>query len=220
MFAKRALSLEEQRRIVATAAALADVHARRDAAVMSALLASGCRVTEFALTNVADAVFAVKHRRLVIPKERRKGKSRDHVVLCTVALAEALQQLLDIHEEMLPNVADRSGLPLVVNRYGDRLSVRSFQKRVAYWAEKAGIARNVSPHWFRHSLGFNIMRTSQAADPRGVVKAHFGHADIRTSGEYTQPTEGEVLAALETATPAANIRKRDAAKAYRATVAA
>lgn len=217
-FAKRALSPEEQRRIVAAADGQRDLFARRDAAWMKALLASGCRVTEFSLITVADAEAAIQIRRLVIPAEHRKGGTRAHVVLVTAALMEALQDLLAVHREMSPG--GQGSAPLVINKYGHRLSVRSFQKRVAYWAERAGIPRSVSPHWFRHSLAFNIMRRSEAQDPRQVVKAHFGHVDIRTSGEYTQPTEAEVLAALEKATPRANIRKRDAVRAYRARVVA
>lgn len=219
MFEKH-LPENEVRALISAAHNTNDMLAQRDAAMMRALLHSGCRITEFHLIDVKDAVFALNSRRLIIPKEHRKGGKRDHVVLVTAALESALQDLLKIREQITGSKTVDCGAfeALVVNRYCNRLSVRSFQLRVQFWACEAGLNKKVSPHWFRHTRGFNIMRKSNSTDPRGVVQQALGHASIATTGIYTQATEDEVRAALET-TDAGHqgIRtKRDAMTAWRA----
>lgn len=212
----------EQRRLIAAAAALHAPYARRDAAWMAALLSSGCRIEEFSLITVGAAVTAIATRRLVIPKEHRKGQRRDHVVLATAALAEALQDLLAIRATLtgIDTVALDPADALVVNRYGTRLSVRSYQKRIKHWAVVAGLSAAVSPHWLRHCRGYNIMRKSGAVDPRGVAQAALGHVSIASTGIYTQLAEHEVRAALERTDARPAARKRDAVRDYRAQVAA
>lgn len=211
----------DQRRLIAAAATTHDPYAQRDAAWMSAMLTSGCRVQEFSLISIGAAVMALNSRRLVLPKETRKGKARDHVVLVTAALADAIKNLLRIRET-LTGIVTASCDPadaLVVNRYGARLSVRSFEKRIKYWAIKAGITANVTPHWLRHCRGYNIMRKSGAVDPRSVAQNALGHVSIASTGIYTDVAEHEVRAALERTDARAPARKRDAVKAFRAQVA-
>lgn len=212
----------DQRRLIAAARTTHDPYAQRDAAWMSAMLTSGCRVEEFSLISIGAAVMAINTRRLVLPKETRKGGKRDHVVLVTTALEADLKNLLRIRETLTGH-ATASLDPadaLIVNRYGARLSVRSFQKRIKYWAIKAGLTANVTPHWLRHCRGYNVMRKSGAADPRGIAQAALGHVSIASTGIYTQVAEHEVLQALERTDARAPSRKRDAVKAFRMQVAA
>lgn len=206
----------DQRRLIAAAATLHDPYAQRDAAWMRALLYSGCRIGEFSKVTIHAALHAINSRRLVLPAADRKGGKRDHAPLATDALLESIRDLLRLRQ-VITGVATASldgAAPLVVNRYGARLSVRSFQKRIKYWAGKAGLNGGISPHWLRHSRAHNIMRKSGAQDPRGIVQRELGHVSIASTTIYTQPAEHEVRAALEQTDARAPARKRDAIRAF------
>lgn len=214
----RYLPEEQQRSLIAAAAQTHDPYAQRDAAWMRALLYSGCRITEFSLIDMRAAHYVLRARRLVIPAENRKGGARDHVILATVALVEAVGDLLRIREIITGRRNDTLDptAPLIVNRYGERLSVRSYQKRVQHWTTVAGLTVSVSPHWLRHTRAHNIMRRSNAQDPRAIVQSQLGHASISSTGIYTQVAEHEARGALEAVDSRPVARKRDAIRAFRA----
>ena len=71
---------------------------------------------------------------------------------------------------------------LFVSNRGQRLSPRSVQARVDYWAKRQGIDANVFPHLFRHSFATHILESSH--DLRGVQEL-LGHANISTTQVYT-----------------------------------
>lgn len=173
-----------------------DVLAARDYAWVRALRHSGLRIQEFSRISVGDALDALRFGYLFIPKEHRKGKRKDHSVYITSALRQALQDLLKCRYQMTP--ADcRQTDPLVVSRHGTGMTVRNYELRLADWGRKAGLPPGLSPHWLRHTRAMNIMQESTARDPRGVVQKALGHADIRSSGVYTQTPRAEVEAALD-----------------------
>lgn len=178
--------------------------ARRDDAVTRALIHSGLRINEFSLITVGDALAALRTRYLFIPREHRKGwaagkgerKTRDHEVFMTAPLREAIEDLLKVRAEMTGAGRTTEEAPLVISRAGERLTVRSYQLRMKKWGAMADLPPRFSPHWLRHTRGQNIMRRSEAKDPRGVVQQALGHADIRSSGVYTVCPREEVEAAL------------------------
>jgi len=215
---ERYLPEADQRKLIAAAANTHDPYAQRDAAIMRALLYSGCRVGEFSRISIAAALHAIHSRRLVLPAAHRKGGKRDHAPLATQALVEALKDLLRIRHVITGNAtaAVDPAESLVVNRYGARLSVRSFQLRIKYWGQIAAIGKDVTPHFMRHSRAHNIMRKSNAQDPRGIVQRELGHVSIASTTIYTQPAEHEVRAALERTDARPAARKRDAIRQFRA----
>ncbi|MGE0358635.1 MAG: tyrosine-type recombinase/integrase [Burkholderiales bacterium] len=216
---RRSLSAGEERTLLDTVSRHGAATARRDHAWMRALRFSGCRIGEFSLVSVGAALMALDTRHLFIPREHRKGGRIDHTVLVTAQLREALQDLLEARCEMTGEKAPDRHAPLVVNRYGTKLSVRSYEKRMAYWCRVAGLEVQATPHWFRHTRAMRIMQRSGAADPRGMVQVALGHADIKSSGVYTQPTREDFQAAMEAADGAPAMRKRDARRVYAARMA-
>lgn len=194
---------------------------RRDAALIGALLHSGCRVGEFLLVSVGDTIAALRCGHLLIPREHRKGKGRDHKVLVTQALNKDLRELLAVRAVLVPGdcrEADR----LVATRLGDGMTVRNAQLRIKAFAIAAGLPSDSSPHWARHTRGMNIMASSIARDPRGVAQAALGHADIRSTGIYTQTPRAEIEAVLKDIdTPASGrITRAQLRRAYEGRVAA
>jgi len=84
---------------------------------------------------------------------------------------------------------------LVLTRKSNGLSVRSYQDRMLFWCDAAGI-EPASPHWLRHTRAMRIMRSSKAKDPRGIAKAVLGHSSISSTGVYTGPSKEDISDAL------------------------
>jgi site-specific recombinase XerC len=196
---RRYLTNDEQQRLLKAAAQPSDILARRDAAWLNALLLSGLRITEFSLVTLGDAADALVHKYLFIPKERRKGGKTDHRVFVTVPLRAALKTLIAVRYEMTSEQDSALDGALVISRQHERcapMSVRSFQLRFKHWAALAGLPADASPHWLRHSRAMNIMRNSEANDPRGITKEALGHASIASTGVYTGVLREELEQAL------------------------
>lgn len=188
---ERYLTVAEQQHLLRTAQRVNEPLAQRDYHIMAALLYSGCRIGEFSRLCLGDVWSALKSGYLFLPREYRKGGRRDHRVLLTRPLRLHLVALLNLRGDGLAEDA------LVAGRFGGAMSVRSYQQRIAYWAEQAGLPMRVSPHFFRHSRAMNIMRCSEAADPRGIVQQALGHSSVATTGIYTAPSREQVAQVLE-----------------------
>lgn len=210
----RYLTEQQQQRLLATVKAQASALARRDFFWLRLLRDTGLRIGEFAATNVRDARFAIEAGWLHIPKERRKGrrgKRRDHQVPVTAPVQEALRALLSIRLEM--GGADDDDAPLVLSREGGRMSVRSFEVRMAQWCRAARI-EGASPHWLRHTRAINLIRRSEAKNPLGVVQALLGHSTIASTGIYTRVSKEDLVAAARKVDGAARPRRYQVRKMY------
>lgn len=228
-FMKKYLTEQEQTRLLAHLKSLASPIARRDRAWISLVKNTGMRIGEFSLMTVRDAKFALEGGWIHIPKEHRKGWNRKprkdgtlrkppppHDVPVTNAIDQDLNALLKLQRELGGSgMADE---PLVMSRQGKPLSVRSYQARMEHWSRQCNL--QATPHALRHTCAMNIMRRSTSEDPRGVVQAILGHADIRSSGIYTALNREEVRAAFEESHGPRRLRKRQVGKAYAQQVAA
>lgn len=189
---ERYLTPTELHQLLEAARRVNDPLAQRDYHIMATLALSGMRIGEFSQVTLGDVWQALKTSYLFIPREHRKGGKRDHKVFVTDALRRHLFALASTNGN--PDTTS----PLVPGRFGGPMTVRSYQQRISHWASYAGLPLNVTPHWFRHTRAMNIMRTSEAQDPRGVAMAALGHADIRSTGVYTGPAREDVEQALKT----------------------
>ena len=189
------LTEQEQKKLLATVKQFADEKAERDYHIISALIASGCRIGEFLKITVGDAMAALETGYLYIPAENRKGGKRDHSVYLTTSLRLALTYLIDIRGSY---TADHY---LVAGRTDEMpMSCRNMQLRVKEWAEMAGLGHlKVTPHFFRHTHAMNIIRSSTAKEPLRIVKAALGHRNINTTAIYTAASREEIEAALDEA---------------------
>lgn len=70
-----------------------------------------------------------------------------------------------------------------------RLTPRSIERIVKFYATKAGISKKVTPHVIRHSFATDLLRNG--ADIRSV-QMMLGHANISTTQIYTHVTDAQL----------------------------
>lgn len=201
---KRHLTQDELKLLLNEPKKDSDPLAQRDHHVIGALSKSGLRIQEFSLITLPDVYEALKTNYLFIPKENRKGregKKRDHSVYVTEPLRKHLLALVMMNE------GDDPHAPLVPGRNGDPLSVRSYQARLKYWAIKAGLSKNFSPHWLRHTRAMDILKNSSSKEPLRIIQTALGHTNINTTMVYLKMDQEELETTLNDTDGAASKRK-------------
>ncbi|MBI2099810.1 MAG: tyrosine-type recombinase/integrase [Candidatus Vogelbacteria bacterium] len=156
----------------------AEEKALRDKAILELLFSTGLRVSELCALD-RDTVDLKKDEFSV----RGKGEKIRLVFISTSAkkvLKTYLDKRQDVHEALFVNVS--RGEPA-------RLSPRSIERIIKFWAIKAGITRKVTPHTLRHSFATDLLENG--ADIRSV-QMMLGHANISTTQVYTHITDRQL----------------------------
>ncbi|KKP80198.1 MAG: hypothetical protein A2271_03880 [Candidatus Moranbacteria bacterium RIFOXYA12_FULL_35_19] len=160
----------------------------RDRAIMELLFSAGLRVSE--LTNINRDKLNLKSGELSV---RGKG-NKIRVVFISDTAKKSLEEYLKKREDIDPAlfVRDVKGLAKFKKKNKNtkdddnlRLTPRSIQRIVKYYALKAGIVKDVHPHTLRHSFATDLLMNG--ADIRSV-QAMLGHASINTTQIYTHVT--------------------------------
>ncbi|HHS96675.1 MAG TPA: integrase [Chloroflexi bacterium] len=159
------------------------VRARRDQALFALMLDAGLRVGEVCNLRLSDVVLNDRSGHLVV-RSGKRGKYRE------VPLNRSARQALRAWLEVRPEVEDDH---LLLGRDRRPLQPRSVQRRVAYYARRAGL-EGVTPHVLRHTFAKNLV---DAGRPLTEVAALLGHARLNTTAVYTQPGRGDLHRAVE-----------------------
>ena len=158
------------------------VNARRDEALLSLLLYTGLRVGEVAALRVEDVVLNERSGKVIV----RAGKGRKYR---EVPLHKAARDPLKAYLEV--RSTDR-GDALFLGQRGP-LGVRGIQMRLAALGEAAGV--EVTPHRLRHTFATRLLR--EAGADLVTVAALLGHSSVATTAIYTQPSEADLVEAVE-----------------------
>ena len=146
--------------------------ALRDRAILELLYSSGLRLAELTGLNTGDIDLADSTVSVT-----GKG-NKDRIIPVGRFAKEAITKWLAAR----PALADPDEAAIFVSQRGTRISPRSVQARVDYWAKRQGIDTRVYPHLFRHSFASHLLESSH--DLRGVQEL-LGHANISTTQVYT-----------------------------------
>ena len=155
-----------------------DLKNLRDKAILELLFSTGLRVSELcSLNNDIDLSrdeFSI----------RGKGE-KISVVFLSDAAKESVKRYLEKRQDMDEAMFVQFGKN-ISNAKSLRLSPRSIERIVKYYAIKAGISKKVTPHIVRHSFATDLLQNG--ADLRSV-QALLGHANIATTQIYTHVTD-------------------------------
>ena len=128
---------------------------------------------------------------------RGKG-SKERMVLFGKPTAEALRRYIN---ESRRDLVSKPTQALFLNRYGERLSRRSFEKLVRRYSTEAGTRTRVHPHTLRHTFATHMLEGG--ADLR-VIQELLGHSSPTTTHVYNHVTKQEALSAYLSYHPRAN----------------
>ena len=166
----------------------------RDRAMLEIMYSSGLRLAELTDLNLGDVDIADATARVT-----GKG-NKDRILPVGRQALEALTVWLT--ERVTLAAVDEKAM--FVSQKGTRLSPRSVQARVDYWAKKQGINTKVYPHLFRHSFATHMLESSH--DLRGVQEL-LGHANISTTQVYTHLDFQHLAQIYDKTHPRARIKK-------------
>jgi integrase/recombinase XerC len=144
----------------------------RDRAILEMLYSSGLRLAELTDLDVGDVDLPDQTVRVT-----GKGQ-KDRIIPVGRYARQAVSDWLKVRGAFAPG----DSKALFISKQGTRLSRRSVQSRVSYWARRQGIDTRVYPHLFRHSFATHLLESSH--DLRGVQEL-LGHANISTTQVYT-----------------------------------
>ena len=145
----------------------------RDKAILEVLYGCGLRVSEAVGLKVSCVFLKEGFVRVI-----GKGDKERLVPIGEMAV-EAVEAYLDVR----PEPADtESSDAMFLNRFGRPLSRVSMFTMIKRQALAAGIAKEISPHTFRHTFATHLLENG--ADLR-VVQEMLGHESISTTEIYT-----------------------------------
>lgn len=148
----------------------------RDKAILELLFSTGLRVSELCSLN-RDQINEAKSGEISI---RGKG-GKIRVVFISETAKQAVKNYLskrtDTEEALFVSISN------------SRLTSRSIERIVNFYAIKAGVSRKVTPHTLRHCFATDLL--SAGADLRSV-QSLLGHSSITTTQIYTHITDKQL----------------------------
>ena len=153
----------------------------RDRAMVELLYATGLRVSELVMAEVAQANLEVGYLRVT-----GKGAKQRLVPMGEESRQLLRQYVTEARPQLLKRRASRY---LFVSRRGRPLTRQAFWKLLQRRAQRAGIAQVISPHMLRHSFATHLLEGG--ADLRSV-QVMLGHTDIATTQIYTHIERGRL----------------------------
>lgn len=144
----------------------------RDKAMLELLYATGIRVTELISLKMEDVNLQMNY---LICRDEHKERM---IPFGAQARNAILHYLEKARNEM---VSEQDCNILFVNCSGQAMSRQGFWKLIKYYAKKAGITADITPHTLRHSFAAHLVENG--ADLRSVQEM-LGHSDISTTQIY------------------------------------
>ena len=161
----------------------------RDKAMLELLYATGIRVTELITLKVSDVNMQMG---FIICRDG----SKERVIPFGAAAKKAMTNYLDKARNVM--LFDLQSDILFVNCSGQPMSRQGFWKLIKYYAKKAGIIADITPHTLRHSFAAHLVENG--ADLRSVQEM-LGHSDISTTQVYATLTHNRIREVYSKAHP-------------------
>ncbi len=144
----------------------------RDKAMLELLYATGIRVTELITLTTSQLNMQMNY---IVCNDGVK----DRIIPFGLKARDALLNYLEYSRNVM--ISNPKSDILFVNCSGQSMSRQGFWKLIKYYAEKAGIATDITPHTLRHSFAAHLVENG--ADLKSVQEM-LGHSDISTTQIY------------------------------------
>ena len=186
------LSEEEVEQLLQEPARVDTPEARRDAAMLELLYATGMRVSELVSLNLNDLRLQEGYVRCI-----GKG-NRERMINLHQRAVRTLRSYLRDSRHLLGRARDAQALFL--NHRGERLTRQGFWLLLKGYGRRAKIATPIAPHTLRHSVATHLLRGGM---PLRQVQELLGHASIATTEVYTHLTQDHLREVYDASHPRA-----------------
>ncbi|MBR7070734.1 MAG: tyrosine recombinase [Clostridia bacterium] len=151
-----------------------DYKSIRDKAMLELLYATGITVTELIELEADDI-------NLQIGMLHMQKSRHERIIPIYPAAVRVLQNYMQHVRPIL--ISSERERHLFTNMNGQPLSRQGFWKIIKFYAEKAGIAKDITPHTLRHSFAAHLLENgAQLKD----IKEMLGHSDISSTQIYAR----------------------------------
>ena len=164
----------------------------RDQAILEVIYGTGLRVAEIVRMNINDVDFDEGEIKVL-----GKG-AKERIVLFGSHAQAALHNYIREGRPFL--LAQKKTPALFINRRGGRLTCRSVERMITFYAKEAQLQKRVTPHTLRHSFATHLL--SGGADLR-MVQELLGHVSLSTTQVYTHITKERLKEVYDSAHPRA-----------------
>lgn len=152
----------------------------RDKAMLELLYATGIRVSELISLKVSDVNIQMSY---IVCRDSNK----ERIIPFGREAKNALLKYLDKTRATM--VENSDGDLLFSNCSGQSMSRQGFWKLIKYYAKKADIQADITPHTLRHSFAAHLV--GNGADLRSVQEM-LGHSDISTTQIYANMNHNHI----------------------------
>jgi len=152
----------------------------RDKAMLELLYATGIRVTELITLKITDVNLQMG---FIVCKD----SSKERIIPFGTEAKNALLRYYEHSRDVL--LEDNKSLILFTNCSGQSMSRQGFWKLIKYYAKKAGITSDITPHTLRHSFAAHLVENG--ADLKSVQEM-LGHSDISTTQIYANMNHSRI----------------------------
>ncbi len=161
----------------------------RDKAMLELLYATGMRVTELITLKTTDLNLSLGYVECHYEEKERI------IPFGNEAKQALLKYLAHSRDVMVENKGETA---LFVNCSGVPMSRQGFWKLIKYYARKAGIESDITPHTLRHSFAAHLVENG--ADLKSVQEM-LGHSDISTTQVYVNLSKNHLKEVYNKAHP-------------------
>ena len=164
----------------------------RDKAILELLYATGMRVAEIAALDCG----AIDYERGYVSIVGKGNKQRIDPVGAPARTALKAYLIARIATGQPAGKQD----PLFLNRWGSRLSTRSYRNILDKYVRQIALLKKISPHALRHTFATHLL--DRGADIRAVQEL-LGHESIITTQVYTHVSSEKIKSVYQTTHPRA-----------------
>lgn len=164
----------------------------RDKAMLEVLYATGMRVTELISLKLHNVNLQLGIIHLTSEKGERVIPMYPEALSCISEYMVNVRKLL---------IYDKGVDELFVNTNGKPMTRQGFWKIIKYYANKAKIEKEITPHTLRHSFAEHLLENGA---PLADIKEILGHSDISSTQVYAQMLKSKYAQSYKKYHPMAN----------------